>query len=104
MTAVCCISSITRPHVEAIVSQSNFMLENRNVIKNKQQAIRRQNVKERRDRIDASLPANLLTHVEQARVKRASLWLNAITVEEQGLTLNKEYFKDSLRIRYHELA
>ena len=94
-------TSITRPHVEAILFQSTSMPASTNVIKNEQQSIKRQNAKEKRDRIDESLSANLLTHVEQARDKGASSGLNAIPVEEQDLTLNKEEFRDSLRMRYN---
>ena len=89
-------TSITRPHVEAILSQSTSMPANTNEIKNEQQSIKRANGRAKRERIDESLPADLLTHVKQARDKGASSWLNAIPIEEQGLTLNKEEFKNAL--------
>ena len=38
--------------------------------------------------------------VEQARDKWVSSWFNAIPLEEQGLSLNKEQFKDTIRLRY----
>ena len=38
--------------------------------------------------------------VDQARDKGASSWLNAIPLGEQGLWLNKEEFRDALRLRY----
>ena len=69
-------------------------------IKNEQQSIKRANGRAKRELIDESLPADLLTHVKQARDKGASSWLNAISIEEQGLTLNKEEFKDLLRMCY----
>ena len=40
------------------------------------------------------------TAVEQARDKGASSWLTAILLEQQGFQLNKEEFRDSLRLRY----
>ena len=93
-------TSITRPHVEAILSQCTSMPVITNEIKNEQQSIKRANANAKRERIDESLPADLLPLVKQARDKGASSWLNAIPVEEQGLTLNKEEFKDSIRMRY----
>ena len=38
--------------------------------------------------------------VDQARYTGASSWLNAIPLEEQGLCLNKEEFRDAVRLRY----
>ena len=52
-------------------------------------------------RIDASLPSDPLLQVDQARDKGASSWLNAMPLEEQGLRLNKQDFRDSLRMRYN---
>ena len=51
--------------------------------------------------VDASLPPDLLPLVNQARDRGASSWLNAIPFEEQGLQLNKQEFRDSLRMRYN---
>ena len=51
--------------------------------------------------MDASLPADLLRLVDQARDKGASSWPNAIPLEEQGLVLSKQEFRDSLRLRYN---
>ena len=48
-----------------------------------------------------SLPADLLPFVNQARDKGASSWLNAILLEDQGLVLNKQEFRGSLRLRYN---
>jgi hypothetical protein len=39
--------------------------------------------------------------VEQARDKGASSWMNALPISEQHLTLNKEEFKDAMRLRYN---
>ena len=43
----------------------------------------------------------LLQAVQQTRDKGASLWLNAIPIEEHGLPLNKQEFRDSLCLRYN---
>ena len=53
------------------------------------------------ERIGTSLPSELLSQVIQARDKGASSWLNAISLEEQGLDLNKQEFRDSLQTRYN---
>ena len=39
----------------------------------------------------------------QARDNGASSWLNALTLEERGLTLNRQQFRDSLRLHYNLL-
>ena len=51
--------------------------------------------------IDATLSPDLLRSTMKARDKGASSWLNAVPLEEQGLTLNKQQFRDSLRLRYN---
>ena len=53
------------------------------------------------DRIDESLSPDLLQAVQQTRDKGASSWLNAIPIEEHGLALNKQQFRDSLCLRYN---
>ena len=40
-------------------------------------------------------------YVKQACDKGASSWLNALPIREQNLDLNKEEFKDALRLRYN---
>ena len=64
-------------------------------------AQRRAATKSRIDRIDESLPPDLLQAVQQTRDKGASSWLNAIPIEEHGLPLNKQEFRDSLFLRYN---
>ena len=64
-------------------------------------AQRRAAAKSRIDRIDESLPPDLLQAVQQTRDKGASSWLNAIPIEEHGLPLNKQEFRDSLCLRYN---
>ena len=64
-------------------------------------AKRRAAAKSRIERIDESLSPNLLQTVQQSRNKGASSWLNAIPIEEHGLALNKQEFRDSLCLRYN---
>ena len=64
-------------------------------------AKRRAAAKSRIDRIDESLSPDLLQAVQQTRDKGASSWLNAIPIEEHGLALNKQQFRDSLCLRYN---
>ena len=52
------------------------------------------------DSIDSSLSPDLLGLVNQSRDKGASSWLNAIPLADQGLAVNKQEFRDSLRLRY----
>ena len=63
-------------------------------------AQRRAAAKPRIDRIDESLSPDLLQAAQQTRDKGASSWLTAIPVEEHGLPLNKQEFRDSLCLRY----
>ena len=51
--------------------------------------------------LEKVLPPETLLVVEQARDKGASSWLNAIPRKEQGFDLNKEEFRDSLRLCYN---
>ena len=57
--------------------------------------------KVRIESIDASLSPELLHLTQQARDKGASSWLNTIPLKDHGLTLNKQEFRDSLRLRYN---
>ena len=43
---------------------------------------------------------DLLRLINQSRDKGASSWLNAMPLSDQGLALNKQEFRDSLRMRY----
>ena len=58
-------------------------------------------VKSRMESIDSTLPLDLLWSVNQSRDKGASSWLNAVPLVDQGLVLNKQEFRDSLRLRYN---
>ena len=62
---------------------------------------RRTAAKSRIDRIHESLTPDLLQAVQQTRDKGASSWLNAIAIEEHGLPLNKQEFRDSLCLCYN---
>ena len=64
-------------------------------------AKRRAAAKSRIDRIVESLSPDLLQAVQQTRDKGASSWLNAIPIEEHGLALNKQEFRDSLCLRHN---
>ena len=70
-------------------------------LKKHQQSLKVAHLKSKMETVNASLPSDLLPLVNQARDKGASSWLNAIPLEEQGLVLNKQEFKDSLRLRYN---
>ena len=70
-------------------------------LKKHQQSLKVAHLKSKMETVNASLPSDLLPLVNQARDKGASSWLNAIPLEEQGLVLNKQEFRDSLRIRYN---
>ena len=50
---------------------------------------------------DSTLPSDLLRSVNQLRDKGASSWLTAVPLVDQGLVLNKQEFRDSLRLRYN---
>ena len=53
------------------------------------------------DSIHQSLPQDLKPYIEQACDKGASSWLNALPIKEQNLDLNKEEFRDALKLRYN---
>ena len=69
-------------------------------LKRHQQTLKRASAKEKTDSIYSSLFPDLLRLVNQSRDKGASSWLNAMPLEDQGLALNKQEFRDSLRLRY----
>ena len=96
-------ASVTAPHVNSIVTQSSTipareLMEERKCEIN---AKRRAAAKSRIDRIDESLSPDLLQAVQQTRDKGSSSWLNAIPIEEHGLALNKQEFRDSLCLRHN---
>ena len=70
-------------------------------LKRIQNTIKMETAKIRMDSIDASLYPDVLCLVIQSRDKGASSWLNTIPLKDQGLALNKQEFRDSLRMRYN---
>ena len=70
-------------------------------LKRELQTLKAGNKKSKIESIDASLNPELLRLAQQARDKGASSWLNVIPLKDQRLTLNKQEFRDSLRLRYH---
>ena len=51
--------------------------------------------------IDSTLSPDLLRLVIQSRNKGASSWLNAMPLADQDLAMNKQEFRDSVRLRYN---
>ena len=96
--------SITAPQVDSITTQSMFMVAGENFIeelKRQHQALKTASVKMRMESIDSTLPSDLLRSVNQLRDNGASSWLTAVPLFDQGLVLNKQEFRDSLRLRYN---
>ena len=94
---------ITAPHVDSITTQSMFMVAGENSteeLKRQHQALKTASVKSRMGSIDSPLPLDLMRSVNQSREKGANSWLTAMPVVDQGLVLNKQEFRDSLRLRY----
>ena len=94
---------LSKSHVDAIKTQSVKMVTDETAVENAKKHIQDGKVevlKANVERIDSELQPNIKRMVDQARDKGASSWLNAIPLEEQGLCLNKEEFRDALRMRY----
>ena len=70
-------------------------------LKRQHQASKTASVKSRMESVDSTLPSDLLRPVNQSRDKGASSWLTAVPLVDQGLVLNKQEFRDSLRLRYN---
>ena len=51
--------------------------------------------------VDSTLPSDLLRSVNQSRDKGASSWLTAVLLVDNGLVLNEQEFRDSLRLKYN---
>ena len=95
---------ITVPHVGTIRTQGTFMPVGEQIVedlKRQQQSLKTRAANLRREAIDASLSPNLPRSTMKATDKGVSSWLNAVPFEEQGLTLNKQQFRDSLSLRYN---
>ena len=94
---------LTAAHVDSITLQSSIMVpgeRSMEELKRHQQSLKRASAKEKMDSIDSSLSPDLPRLVNQSRDKGASSWLNAMPLADQGLALNKQEFRDSLRLRY----
>ena len=97
-------TSMTAPHVDSITTQSMFMGEGENSteeLKRQHQALKTASTKLRMESIYYTLPSDLLRSVNQSRDKDANSWLTAVPLVDQGLVLNKQEFRDSLRLRYN---
>ena len=68
-------------------------------LKRQQQSLKTRAANFRREAIDASLSPDFPRSTMKATDKGVSSWLNAVPFEEQGLTLNKQQFRDSLSLR-----
>ena len=96
-------TTITASHVDSITTQSTFMMageKSTEELKRQHQALKTASVKSRMESIDSTLPSDLLRSINQSRDKGASSWLTAVPLVDQGLVLNKQEFRDSLRLRY----
>ena len=96
--------AVTENHVNSIISQSVVMLQGEtpvDAIKKEYQVKKKATIKQRIEIVDNALPVETLRSVQQGRDKGASSWLNAIPFEDKGLYLNKQEFRDSLRLRYN---
>ena len=94
---------LTTAHEDSITSQRSIMVpgeRSTEELKRHKQSPKRAIAKEKMDTIDSSLSPDLLRLVKQSRDKGASFWLNAMLLADQGLALNKQEFRDSLRLRY----
>ena len=97
-------TSITAAHVGSIIAQSTFMAtgeRSTEELKRHHQSLKAERGKEKMEMIDSTLPPALLRLVSQSRDKGASTWLNAMPLVDQGLALNKQEFRDCLRLRYN---
>ena len=95
---------ITANHVESIIQQCSQMKapdQPMQTLKYQVQQKKIENHQKMLKDIDAALPPETLRQVEQTRDKGASSWLNAIPYEEHGFALNKQEFRDSIRLRYN---
>ena len=96
--------SIISARVDSITSQCTFMAPGESSLEEFQrhhQSLSRARDKEKMESIKSTLYPDLLRLVNQSRDKGASSWLNAMPLADQGLALNKQEFRDSLRLRYN---
>ena len=65
------------------------------------QTVKMASAKSRTESIGATLSPDVLQLVNQSRDKSASSWLTAAPLIDQGVVLNTQEFRDSLRLRYN---
>ena len=70
-------------------------------MKRQQQSLKVASLRSKIDHIDDKLPSDPLPYVNQAEDKGTSSCLTSLSLGEQGLSLNKQEFRDSLRMRYN---
>ena len=63
--------------------------------------LKAESTKSKIESIDASLNPELLRLIQQARDQDASSLLDVMSLKDQGLALNKQEFRGSLRLRYN---
>ena len=68
-------------------------------LKRQHQALKTASMKSRIESMVSTLPSDLLRSVNQSREGESS-WLTAVPPVDQGLVLNKQEFRDSLRLWY----
>ena len=99
--------NITQPHVDSILHQENIIRtcsqggETIEDLKRENTRQKEETKKNRMEQIDYGLPEQKKPYMQQARGKGASSWLNALPIQEQHFLLNKEEFRDALRLRYN---
>ena len=97
---------ITKAHVKNLLEQeyhlSDYDEQGRTIkqIKQEIEVSRKITLKEKIDRVDSNLPHHILHAVKRSRDKGVGNWLNCIPLEKQGFKMNKQQFRDSLRLRY----
>ena len=93
---------ITDPNVRSIIEQSSCLPETPEDMKKPQQSLNAASQRSKIDHIDNILPSDPLPSVNQAKDKGASLLLTSLPPREQGLlALNKQEFRDSLRMGHN---
>ena len=70
-------------------------------LKRQHQVLKSASMKSRMESVDSTPPSDLLRSVNQLRDNGASSWLAAVPLVDQGLVLNKQEFRDSLRLRHN---
>ena len=99
-------TKITEPHVISIMNQENCVrTENGQGIKlgEIKSAVKMAAIEKKKKRVQQvkdSIPENAKRCMERAQDKGASAWLSPLPIENQKLVLNKEEFRDALRLRY----